>query len=160
MSDRCIFLISGKSLPLLNRLITISKVRLLMESCYITAELWDGQQSFTDRERSSSYLLDLLWQPCSPDRVVLEMGPPSSLSSSIVDWRPGNINKHNVKWLNWRLPIFLQSDTLYHSLCLELHNWSHSCGGVVIRRVRRIPGGSLIFRGRRADYCGLTILRL
>ena len=66
-------------------------LRLMMESWCITAELWDGQQSQT--ERSSSYLLALLWQPCSPDRVVLEVGPSSSLSSSIVDWRPGH--KHN-----------------------------------------------------------------
>ena len=47
----------------------------------------------TDSQRSSSYLLALLWRPCSPDRVVLEGGPPSSLSSFIVDWRPGH--KHN-----------------------------------------------------------------
>ena len=66
-------------------------LRLMMESWCITAELWDGQQSQT--ERSSSYLLALLRRPCSPDRVVLEVGPPSSLSSSIVDWRPGH--KHN-----------------------------------------------------------------
>ena len=47
----------------------------------------------TDSQRSSSYLLALLWRPCSPDRVVLEGGPPSSVSSSIVDWTPGH--KHN-----------------------------------------------------------------
>ena len=114
-------MISDKSSPLLNRLISIFKVnrlfhrvvtlqgdtagsrgvcsllllwpsthtqlllRLMMESWCITAELWDGQQSQT--ERSSSYLLALLWRPCSPDRAVLEVGPPSSISSSIVDWR-------------------------------------------------------------------------
>ena len=62
----------------------IDFTQLMMESWCITAELWDGQQSQT--EWSSSHLLALLRRPCSPDRVVLEVGPPSSLSSSIVDW--------------------------------------------------------------------------
>ena len=43
----------------------------------------------TDSERSSSYP----WRPCSPDIVVFEVGPRSSLFWLIVDWRPGN--KHN-----------------------------------------------------------------
>ena len=36
---------------------------------------------------------------------------------------------------------------------------THS-SGVVTGRVERIPGGLLTFRGCRADYCGITILRL
>ena len=60
-------------------------LRLMMESWCITAELWDGQQSQT--EWSSSHLLALLRRPSSPDRAVLGVESPSSLSSSIVDWR-------------------------------------------------------------------------
>ena len=33
-------------------------------------------------------------------------------------------------------------------------------GGVVIGRVWRIPVGPLTFQSCRADYCGITILRL
>ena len=64
--------------------------------------------TFTDSERSSSYLSALLWQPCSPDRVVLEIGPPSSLSTSIVDWRPGH--KHNYILFLWSFSAWLFTD--------------------------------------------------
>ena len=55
----------------------------------------------TNGERSSSYLLTLLWRPCCPDRLVLEVWPTSSLSSFIVDWRPGY--KHNYILFLWIL---------------------------------------------------------
>jgi hypothetical protein len=59
----------------------------------------------TDSEWSSPYLSALLWQPYPPDRVVLEVGPPSSLSSSIVDWRPGY--KHNYILFLWSFSVRL-----------------------------------------------------
>ena len=49
-----------------------------------------------DSERSSSYLSALLWQPCSPDRGALEVGPPSSVSSFIVDRTPGHKHHHRL----------------------------------------------------------------
>jgi hypothetical protein len=45
-----------------------------------------------DSERSS-YLSASLWGPCSIDMVLLEVGPPSSISSFKVDGGPGH--KHN-----------------------------------------------------------------
>ena len=51
-----------------------------------------------DSERSS-YLSASLWGPCSLDMVLLEVGPPSSISSFKVDGRPGH--KHNYILVLW-----------------------------------------------------------